>query len=237
MVFTGIVEEIGQVISLEKSSSVALWDGSIGEGYVLTIEANIVLEGAYEGCSIAVNGTCLTVTKFDKNSFVVGCAPETMRKTNLIDLHPRDPVNLERSMAANARNSGHMVQGHVDGTGEILKFQKEGDSLWVTIKTTKEILKFIVTKGYVAIDGTSLTVCDVDSSSCTFTFMLIAYTQAHIALPRKQIGQRVNIEVDVIGKLVEKSTSGILEKLSLLEDSLNSFMKKVDERLSKLEKQ
>ena len=118
-----------------------------------------------------------------------------------------------------------------------MKFQKEGDSLWVTIKTTKEILKFIVTKGYVAIDGTSLTVCDVDSSSCTFTFMLIAYTQAHIALPRKQIGQRVNIEVDVIGKLIEKSTSGILEKLSLLEDSLNSFMKKVDERLSKLEKQ
>jgi riboflavin synthase len=162
-----------------------------------------------------------------------------MRKTNLIDLKAGDPVNLERSMRADARNSGHFVQGHVDGTGRIAAFWREGDSLWVRISAPASLLRYIVPKGYVAIDGTSLTVCDVtlpDASSAagpasgeagagaaaptaaepegSFTFMLIAYTQAHIIVPLKAVGDKVNIEVDVLGKLVERSAAAATARLA-----------------------
>lgn len=120
MVFTGIVEELGIVVSNRISDSVRLWDGSVGQGWLLTVQARLALEGAYEGCSIAVNGTCLTVTEFSEDSFTVGLAPETLLRTNLGELATGDPVNLERSMKGDARISGHNVQGHVDGTGSIL---------------------------------------------------------------------------------------------------------------------
>ena len=120
MVFTGIVEEIGTVVSNKLSESVRLWDGTIGAGWLLTVKAIVALDGAYNGCSIAVNGTCLTVIEFELDQFTVGLAPETLLRTNLGDLKAGDPVNLERSMKGDARNSGHNVQGHVDGTGSIL---------------------------------------------------------------------------------------------------------------------
>jgi riboflavin synthase len=120
MVFTGIVEELGTVVSNSLSDSIPLWDGSVGPGWLLTVSARIVLDGAYNGCSIAVNGTCLTVISFSQTDFTVGLAPETLLRTNLGDASPGSLVNLERSMRADARISGHSVQGHVDGTGSLL---------------------------------------------------------------------------------------------------------------------
>ncbi|WP_322510475.1 riboflavin synthase [Chloroflexus sp.] len=190
--FTGIIEEIGIVESL------AMVDG----GWSLTVQARTVLQGATLGHSVAVNGACLTVTALSDHSFTVGLSPETLRRTNLGDLRPGDGVNLERSLAADGRIGGHFLQGHVDGTGIIRAFRPEGDSLWVTVAAGPELLRYIVPKGYIAVDGTSLTVVDVLPDG--FTFMLVAYTQQHITLPRKPIGSRVNLEVDVLAKYVEK---------------------------------
>ena len=189
--FTGIVEEVGRVQRL--------WQ--IDGGWQLRVAAASVLADVQLGHSIAINGTCLTVTEFNSDTFTVGLSPETLRCTNLGDLLPAAEVNLERSLAANGRIGGHFVQGHVDGTGVIAKKQAEGDSLWLTIEAAPDLLRLIVPKGYVAIDGTSLTVVDVTSTY--FTFMLVAYTQTHITLPRKPAGDRVNIEVDILGKYVK----------------------------------
>ena len=194
--FTGIVEEIGTVQELKE----------IADGWSLTIRARIVLEGVQLGDSIAVNGTCLTVTLLTDHTFTVGLAPETLRRTNLGDLHPGDGVNLERSLAANGRVDGHFVQGHVDGTGVIRSFEPEGDSVWVTVETPPELLHYIVPKGFIAVDGISLTVVDVLEDA--FTFMLIAHTQQHVTLPQKPVGGRVNLEVDILGKYVEKFLQG-----------------------------
>ena len=195
--FTGRVEEVGRVQRLWQS------DG----GWQLRIAAAGVLADVQLGHSIAINGTCLTVTEFNSDSFTVGLSPETLRCTNLGDLLPAAEVNLERSLAANGRIGGHFVQGHVDGTGIITKKQPESDSLWLTVEAAPALLHLIVPKGYVAIDGTSLTVVDVTSKH--FTFMLVAYTQTHITLPRKPTGDRVNIEVDILGKYVKSLVEGV----------------------------
>lgn len=198
MVFTGIVEEMGEVVSVERKADLEMWDGSKSEGFVLKIKCKVALQGAYIGCSIAVNGTCLTVTQFDSEAFEVNCAPETLRRTDLGDLKTGDLVNLERSMAATDRNSGHFVQGHVDEAGKILKFTPEGDSLWVRISLSDEILPFVIPKGYIAVDGTSLTVCEVNRREKWFNLMLIAHTQKCIVIPKKKVGERVNLEADCI---------------------------------------
>lgn len=190
--FTGIVEEIGSVKSLLE----------VMGGWSLAIGAQTVLGGMHLGDSIAINGTCLTVTALTEDTFTVGLSPETLRRTNLGDLRANDEVNLERSLLANGRVDGHFVQGHVDGTGVARAFRPEGDSLWVTIEAAPDLLRYIVSKGYIAVDGTSLTVVDVLPDA--FTFMLVAYTQQHITLPRKSPGSRVNLEVDILGKYVEK---------------------------------
>lgn len=195
--FTGIVEEVGRVQRLWQSA----------DSWQLRIAAASVLADVQLGHSIAINGTCLTVTEFTPQSFTVGLSPETLRCTNLGKLLTDAEVNLERSLAANGRIGGHFVQGHVDGTGVITKKQPEGDSLWLTIDPAPDLLRQIVPKGYVAIDGTSLTVVDVTRKH--FTFMLVAYTQTHITLPRKPIGDRVNIEVDILGKYVKSLVEGV----------------------------
>ncbi|CAL1140936.1 unnamed protein product [Cladocopium goreaui] len=219
MVFTGIVEEMGEVVSVERKADLEMWDGSKSEGFVLKIKCKVALQGAYIGCSIAVNGTCLTVTQFDSEAFEVNCAPETLRRTDLGDLKTGDLVNLERSMAATDRNSGHFVQGHVDEAGKILKFTPEGDSLWVRISLSDEILPFVIPKGYIAVDGTSLTVCeatDKDGGHCSvcampfvllgprvqvnrrekwFNLMLIAHTQKCIVIPKKKAADRSHTTV------------------------------------------
>lgn len=198
--FTGIVEEMGTVKLLGPNSA---------GGFDLTVAADAVLSDVRLGDSIAVNGTCLTVSAFDAAAadFTVGLAPETLRRTSLAELAPGSPVNLERALLPSTRMGGHFVQGHVDGTGEIVSMVPEEDSLWVKVRTLPEILKFIVPKGFIAVDGTSLTVVKVyDDESC-FDFMLVVYTQQKVVIPLKKVGQKVNLEVDILGKYVERLLS------------------------------
>ncbi|GJD08462.1 Riboflavin synthase [Galdieria sulphuraria] len=134
------------------------------------------------------------------------CISETvllsMGRTNLEQLKEASPVNLERALSAQGRFGGHIVQGHVDGVGTIRSMYPEGDSLWFWVDTTREIAAFVVEKGYIAVDGTSLTVCA--TQDCSFQFMLVAYTQQHVILPQKQVGDQVNLEVDILGKYVKQ---------------------------------
>ena len=145
--------------------------------------------------------------------------PSSLRRTNLGSLRPGSAVNLERAAVVGGRNSGHLVQGHVDDTGEIVAKWAEGDSLWVRVAPPSRLLPYIVPKGYICVDGASLTVVDVDRSAGTFTFMLIAFTQSAIVLPRKAVGERVNLEVDVAGKYAAAGggDAALLERLVALE--------------------
>ena len=190
LMFSGIVEEMGTVRRLEKVARVEQWDGSVGEGWELEIDAAEALGQASLGCSIAVNGVCLTVTEFTDDWFRVGLAPETMRRTNMVSLEAGDAVNLERALPADGRNSGHFVQGHVDDVGEIVEMRPDGDSLYVTVRPPSRLLPYIVPKGFIAIDGTSLTVCEVDYTAGTFNFMLIAFTQQKVIIPKKEVSRR-----------------------------------------------
>eukprot|EP00320_Phaeocystis_rex_P000963 CAMPEP_0119080416 /NCGR_PEP_ID=MMETSP1178-20130426/111870_1 /TAXON_ID=33656 /ORGANISM="unid sp, Strain CCMP2000" /LENGTH=286 /DNA_ID=CAMNT_0007063015 /DNA_START=29 /DNA_END=890 /DNA_ORIENTATION=+ len=221
--FSGIVEEMGSVARLEKRTDLPLWDGTVGEGWELEIEADQVLSTAELGCSIAVNGVCLTVTEFDSSKASFGLAPETLRLTNLADLKPGAPVNLERALAVDGRNSGHMVQGHIDDVGVIEEMRTEGDALWVRVKPPARLLPYIVPKGFIAIDGTSLTVCHVNNAEGWFDFMLVAYTQQHIVVPKKALGDKVNIEVDVTAKYVEKSMAALVGRVEELEREVASL--------------
>ncbi|KAI5567846.1 hypothetical protein POPTR_013G131800v4 [Populus trichocarpa] len=196
--FTGIVEEMGKVQKLGDTK-----DGGVD----LKIAAKTVLEGVNLGDSIAVNGTCLTVTDFTNQDFTVGLSPETLRKTSLIELKTGSLVNLERAVQPISRMGGHFVQGHVDGTGVIVEKVPEGDSLWIKVKTEKGLLKYIVPKGFIAVDGASLTVVDVFEEEGCFNFMLVSYTQQKVVVPLKEVGQKVNLEVDILGKYVERLLS------------------------------
>ncbi|BFG25255.1 hypothetical protein CerSpe_115290 [Prunus speciosa] len=205
--FTGIVEEMGQIKQLGTAEN---------GGFDMKIGAKTVLEGVHLGDSIAVNGTCLTVTEFDTqlSDFTVGLSPETLRKTSLIELEPGSLVNLERAVQPTSRMGGHFVQGHVDGTGEIVSMEPEGDSLWIKVKASKELMKYVVPKGFIAVDGTSLTVVDVFDKEDSFNFMLVAYTQQNVVIPLKKVGQKVNLEVDILGKYVERLlSSGFVESI------------------------
>ncbi|XP_059451901.1 riboflavin synthase-like [Corylus avellana] len=205
--FTGIVEEMGEIKQL-----------GIAEqgGFEMRIGAKTVLEDVNLGDSISVNGTCLTVTEFDTQSseFTVGLSPETLRKTSLVELEPGSAVNLERAVRSTTRMGGHFVQGHVDGTGEIVSKEPEGDSLWVKVKAGRDLLRYIVPKGFIAVDGTSLTVVDVFDGEECFNFMLVAYTQQKVVIPSKKVGQKVNLEVDILGKYVERLlSSGFVDSI------------------------
>lgn len=189
--FTGIVEETGTVEALTAR------DG----GVALQVAARTVCEDLRLGDSVAVNGVCLTVTAHDASSFTVGLAPETLRRTNLGELGPGARVNLERAVAAGGRMGGHYVQGHVDGTGEIVSVRPEGDSLWMTFRAPPDLLRYLVVKGFVAVDGISLTI--TERRDDTFSVALVAYTQSVVTLASKRPGDRVNLEVDVIAKYVE----------------------------------
>ena len=189
--FTGIVEETGTVHVLQER------DG----GVALQVAAQAVCEDLRLGDSVAVNGVCLTVTAHDAGGFTVGLAPETLRRTNLGDLRPGVRVNLERAVAAGGRMGGHYVQGHVDGVGEIVSARPEGDSLWMTFRAPPDLLPYLVVKGFVAVDGISLTIAERRDD--TFSVALVAYTRSIVTLASKRPGDRVNLEVDVIAKYVE----------------------------------
>jgi riboflavin synthase len=191
-VFTGIVEEIGEVRAVDVESP---QDG-------LTIRAERVLSDAKLGDSIAVNGTCLTITRLLRDQFTVGVMPETLRRTNLGELSEGDTLNLERPLQPESRLGGHFVQGHVDGIGTVESVTPDGSALAVRISTSPDILKYVVEKGFIAVDGVSLTVTEVDERA--FGIALISYTQENVASGLKTVGHSVNLEVDVLAKYVEK---------------------------------
>ncbi|CEI99332.1 Putative Riboflavin synthase, alpha subunit [Rhizopus microsporus] len=220
--FTGLVEHMGLVSSIQEFDT----SESGGNGWTLTISnAAEILTDCHLGDSIAINGTCLTVTEFDKDSFKVGVAPETLRCTNLGDLSVGSKVNLERAMDSNKRFGGHMVQGHVDTTVEIISIRPEGNSIWFTFQMKeedKDKMRYIIPKGFICLDGTSLTVCDVDDDQRTFSIMMIAHTQTHVIMPLKKIGVVV-IPTWIIGSVAtilmgvpNKSTAGGIAPLIIL---------------------
>ncbi|KAJ4350251.1 Riboflavin synthase alpha chain [Didymosphaeria variabile] len=235
--FTGLVEIIGTVTALEQLDKTA----SGGGGTSLTIsDAQAILEGAQLGDSIAINGTCLTVTDFDKTSFKVGVAPETLRKTNLGSLTQGSKVNLERAVSASTRMGGHFVQGHVDTTATIESITPDGNALTFRFKPRDaNVLRYVVYKGYVTIDGASLTVTKVEDGPEGFwEVMIIAYTQEKVVTASKKVGEEVNVEVDQVGKYVEKSVAGYFEgtangEFAILEKMVSKL---VDERLKALQK-
>eukprot|EP00747_Dinoflagellata_sp_TGD_P115730 gnl/TRDRNA2_/TRDRNA2_172227_c0_seq1.p1 gnl/TRDRNA2_/TRDRNA2_172227_c0~~gnl/TRDRNA2_/TRDRNA2_172227_c0_seq1.p1 ORF type:complete len:343 (-),score=58.29 gnl/TRDRNA2_/TRDRNA2_172227_c0_seq1:84-1112(-) len=227
MGFTGIVEEMGTVVSLKKVPDLPQWDGTKGEGVVLTLKCDLALGDAYVGASICINGTCLTVTEYTLDApdstagtFDVNLAPETLRRTNLGDLKEGSKVNLERAIRADGRNSGHNVQGHVDDTGNILEFRRDGESLWVKIAAPAHVMRYVVPKGYIAVDGTSLTVCEVNREEGWFNLMLIAHTQTCVVLPTRSVGDKVNLEVDVLAKYLESALDGAAERIATLEERI-----------------
>ncbi len=190
--FTGIIEETGKFLHLEQSGSSAK----------IKIAASIVLGGTKIGESIAVNGVCLTVTDIAQNFFVADVMPETLRRSNLGTLENGDVVNLERAMPCDGRFGGHIVSGHIDGVGKISAIQSEANTIWFYISAPSEILKLIVEKGSVALDGISLTVAKTDSTQ--FAVSVIPHTQTQTNLLLKKTGDIVNIENDIIGKYVQK---------------------------------
>ena len=190
--FSGIVEETGTVTHLDMRAG----------GATCTVRAQLVLDDVKIGDSIAVNGVCLTVVRFDDRSFTVELAPETLRKTALGEMRRGGDVNLERSLAASGRIGGHVVQGHVDGTAEVVAMQPDGEGVLATFRAPEALLPYVVSKGYVAIDGMSLTV--VDTGPDWFSISFISHTRAVTTVRHYAPGRRVNLEVDVLGKYVEK---------------------------------
>lgn len=203
--FTGIIEEVGKIKKITKTSS----------GILLIISANKVLQDCKIGDSIAVNGICLTVTKFDSNSFSVDVMNETVKKTSLSKLSQNTCLNLERAMLINSRFGGHIVSGHIDGIGTICEIKKDGIASIFKINTSKEITKYIINKGSITIDGISLSVVGVNDVS--FTVSIIPHTMFVTNLGHKKVGDIVNLENDCIAKYVEKMLDNKQEKQSLLE--------------------
>lgn len=190
--FTGIVEEKGEVMNFS----------STGKSGKITIKARKVLERTRIGDSIAVNGVCLTVTSLQEHGFTADVMAETMRRSNLGLLQPGSKVNLERAMAADGRFGGHIVSGHIDGTGVVASMTREENAIWVKISAKPEILRYIVEKGSICIDGISLTVAKITNTD--FSVSVIPHTGKETNLLEKNAGELVNLENDVVSKYVEK---------------------------------
>jgi riboflavin synthase len=218
--FTGIIEELGVVVNIQRS----------GESFVLTIDAKKILKDVHLGDSISVNGVCLTVTSFSGNQFTVDVMPETVKASSLQSLKRGAKVNLERAMAAGGRFGGHFVSGHIDGTGVIKSKKQVENAVYYEIEAPSEILRYVIQRGSIAVDGTSLTVFGVTDE--TFTLSLIPHTLSESIIGVKDSGDIVNLECDMIGKYVghflmtsqnntnKKSQSGI--SASFLEE--NGFL-------------
>jgi len=191
-VFTGIIEEVGTVESLNAG--------------VLAVKAEKVLEDVRLGDSIAVNGVCLTVTSFTAQRFTADVMPETVRRTSFRELKKGSPVNLERALTLASRLGGHIVSGHIDGTGQVESFRPEGNAILLKVQAAPGLLRYIVEKGSVALDGISLTVAAVTARD--FTVSLIPHTREATNLRAKRAGSPINIETDILGKYVEKLLQG-----------------------------
>ena len=186
--FTGIIEEVGKVSSVPAGS--------------LVIAAGEVLSEMKCGGSIAVNGVCLTVTSFTANSFSVDVMPETLKRTNLGLLSAGDMVNLERPVTLGGQMGGHLVQGHVDDTARVASVVREGEATLIKFEASPEVMRFVVEKGFITIDGISLTIASREANS--FQISVVDYTRQHSTLGARQVGDLVNLEVDIIAKYVEQ---------------------------------
>ncbi|MDP8052178.1 riboflavin synthase [Pasteurella atlantica] len=209
--FTGIIEEVGKVAQIHKK----------GQFAQLKITANTLFNDIHLGDSIAVNGVCLTVTEFSANHFCADVMEETLKRSSLGELQPNSPVNLERAMIVNGRFGGHIVSGHIDGTGVIHHITSGNNCTYYQIKTSPKLMRYIIEKGSITIDGISLTIIDCDDT--TFSLSVIPHTISHTNLATKQRGSIVNIENDIIGKYVEKLLLSQTTQRNITED----FMEKV----------
>jgi len=193
--FSGIIEKTGRISRIERNS----------DGARLAVSVDSFMDGVKLGDSIALNGTCITVVSFDSSSFESDLSNETLKKTTLANLEVGDDCNLEKAMLLNERIGGHLVSGHIDGLGKVESIEKDGESFWFKIKADKQIMKYVVYKGSIAVDGISLTVAECDNSS--FSVAIIPHTLECTTLNNKKVDSKVNLEVDMIGKYVEKLVS------------------------------
>ena len=189
--FTGIVEEMGKIVRVEK----------VAKSSRLTVSGDKIFSDLKLGDSVATNGVCLTVTSFSKGIFTADVMNETLKRSNLGELRQGSMVNLERAMIANGRFGGHIVSGHIDGTGVITKIEQDDIAVWYTIRADRKIMKYIIEKGSVAIDGISLTIAKVTDND--FSVSLIPHTAKETVLGYKKTGDTVNLENDVVGKYIE----------------------------------
>lgn len=194
--FTGIIEDIGRIESIEAINNHA--------GLLLTIASEKIVSDVNLGDSISVNGICLTVTNYNDTNFQVEVMPETIAKTSLEGIANNSRVNLERAMKANARFGGHIVSGHIDGIGKITAIEADGIANWYTVQTSEPLMRYIIMKGSVAIDGTSLTVAGVEGD--TFKVSIIPHTNDQTIFSTYQVGTIVNLENDIVGKYIEQFT-------------------------------
>jgi riboflavin synthase len=187
-VFTGIVEEVGKINNIGAKR--------------LTVSASRVVSGINIGDSIAINGACLTVIDVNNSGFTVDLMPETGRRTTFKNMHIGDPVNLERALSTTGRLGGHFVQGHIDGTAKIISCVPEDDAVIMKVAVTPEIAKYLVVKGFIAVDGVSLTITNCDSSS--FSVSLVSFSRNNTILGGKKPGNEINLEIDILAKYIEK---------------------------------
>lgn len=186
--FTGIIEEVGRLSSAQSGK--------------VTIAAGDLLRGLELGGSIAVNGVCFTITGFDTNSFSVDLMTETLKRSNLGLLRAGDNINLERPLALGGRLGGHLVQGHIDATGRVASIRWDGEAMLIRFEAPPEVMRYVVEKGFIAVDGVSLTVVTKDTGS--FLVSVVDYTRQHTTLGERRVGDSVNLEVDIIAKYVEQ---------------------------------
>ena len=194
--FTGIIEDIGHIESIEAINNDA--------GLLLTIASEKIVSDVNLGDSISVNGICLTVTNYTDTNFQVEVMPETIAKTSLEGIANNSRVNLERAMKANARFGGHIVSGHIDGVGKITAIEADGIANWYTVQTSEPLMRYIIMKGSIAIDGTSLTVAGIEGD--TFKVSIIPHTSEQTIFSTYQVGTIVNLENDIVGKYIEQFT-------------------------------
>ncbi|MDT2761712.1 riboflavin synthase [Aerococcus urinaeequi] len=194
--FTGIIEDIGRIESIEAINNRA--------GLLLTIISEKIVSDVNLGDSISVNGICLTVTNFTDTNFQVEVMPETIAKTSLEGIANNSRVNLERAMKVNARFGGHIVSGHIDGVGKITAIEADGIANWYTVQTSEPLMRYIIMKGSIAIDGTSLTVAGIEGD--TFKVSIIPHTSEQTIFSTYQVGTIVNLENDIVGKYIEQFT-------------------------------
>ncbi len=209
--FTGIIEEIGKIQTVRKGAASSS----------ISVQAKKVMEDVHIGDSIAVNGVCLTVTTFSQGGFTADVMHETFNRSSLGSLQTGSPVNLERAMPSNGRFGGHIVSGHIDGTGTVSTIQKDDNAVWYTIKTAPGILRYIVEKGSVAIDGISLTVATVERDC--FSVSIIPHTASITTLSNRRVGDTVNLENDCIGKYVERLMGIQQSKHNITADFLTKY--------------